>query len=76
MLQFRHFFTLAVSAFSLSLLSSAALSQDDGGDANSDSEAVVEEVVVTGSRIARSGFELPAPTTVTNIVQARSSDLA
>lgn len=64
MLQFRHFFTLAVSAFSLSLLSSAALSQDDGGDANSDSEAVVEEVVVTGSRIARSGFELPAPTTV------------
>lgn len=51
----------SIAAISLTTLTTATLAQDTAADVNGSGE--IEEVVITGSRIARSGTTTPTPTT-------------
>jgi len=56
--------SLRVLALSLSLLAAPAFAQDEDAAAPQTPAADESEIVVTGSRIARSGFDQPTPVTV------------
>src|SRR5688572_608577 len=58
---------LAATALTLDLSATAALAQDTPAGT-----AVLEEIKVTGSRVARDGYQAPSPT---NVISAESIDL-
>ncbi len=63
---------LVASALSLNIGSTAALAQDTRAATAAAETVILEEISVTGSRIARDGYEAPSPTNVISAVVIES----
>jgi outer membrane receptor protein involved in Fe transport len=70
----QHFRALKLSAVSLAALATALpAGAAQAAQAAAASDAVVDEIVVTGSRIVRDGFEAPTPVSVIGVEQIQNA---